>query len=298
MNIGVVGLGKMGHAIAQRLLKAGHTVLGFDTNETLRTELMDLGGTAVDSIEQLCRQVSIVWVMVPVNVVDVVLENMLSALAAQSIIIDGGNSYYKDSVARAHRCALRNIAFLDCGTSGGIHGVQHGFCLMVGGSHEAYQVVMPLLSAIAAPDGVMYVGQSGTGHYVKMIHNGIEYGILQAYAEGFHLLKEGSYKDQLDLAVIANLWNHGSIIRSFILQLAHKVLQKDQDFKTVHGSIQELGTGQWTLKEAQESHIATPVLEQSLQVRAWSRATGGNYGTKFIALLRKAFGGHEFRKQE
>jgi 6-phosphogluconate dehydrogenase len=142
------------------------------------------------------------------------------------------------------------------------------------------------------------VGPSGTGHYVKMIHNGIEYGILQAYAEGFHLLKEGSYKDQLDLAAIANLWNHGSIIRSFILQLAHQVLQKDQNFTTVHGSIQELGTGQWTLKEAQESHIETPVLAQSLQVRAWSRATGGNYATKLIALLRNAFGGHLIKKRE
>jgi 6-phosphogluconate dehydrogenase len=298
MNVGIVGLGKMGAAIAHRLVHAGHTVWGFDTDETLRAELVISGGNVVSSLSELCNHVSTIWLMVPVVAVDTVLDVLLPHLSPRSIIIDGGNSYYKDSIARAERCATKSVTFIDCGTSGGVHGKQHGFCLMVGGPVDIFNTLRPIFDAVAAPEGVIHVGVTGTGHYVKMIHNGVEYGILQAYAEGFHLLKEGTYKDQLDLARIAHVWNHGSIIRSFILQLAHQILEKDQSLQRVGGAIQELGTGQWTLQEAHDARIPTPVLEQALQVRAWSRQSGGNFATKLIALLRNAFGGHSVTGQK
>lgn len=159
--------------------------------------------------------------------------------------------------------------------------------------------IYPLLAAIATPDGLAHVGTSGSGHYVKMVHNGIEYGILQAYAEGFQVIKEGSFKNEkLDLAQITSLWNHGSIIRSWILSLAHDIFTRDQTFDSISGTIEELGTGKWTLLEAQEHHIQTPVLQESLKVRAQSRESGGNYATKIVALLRNTFGGHPISKKE
>ena len=168
---------------------------------------------------------------------------------------------------------------------------------MVGGDQNAYDTVYPLLAAIAAPKGLGRVGSSGAGHYVKMVHNGIEYGMLQAYAEGFQILKEGSFKDQnLDLHAISGIWLHGAVIRSWLLELAHDVFARDQQFKNISGEIQESGTGRWTVEEAQAHHIPTPIIKESLQMREWSRKTGGNYATKLIALLRNAFGGHAIKK--
>jgi len=299
MNIGLIGLGRMGNAIADRLLHAGYQVIGFDYDSTARAALEDLGGSSVSTLQEVCRNTSILWLMVPVSAVDELLAAVMPHVKPDTIIIDGGNSYYKDSIRRALLCERNNIDFLDCGTSGGVHGREYGFCLMIGGKKQAYTQLYPVLSAIAAPQGVAYIGQSGTGHYVKMIHNGIEYGLLQAYAEGFQLIKEGSFKDaHLDLAQITQVWNNGSIIRSWILQLAQELFTQDQTFDSVIGRIEELGTGQWTAQEAKQLHIPTPVLEESLKVRAWSRSTGGNYATKIIALLRNKFGGHPIKKKE
>jgi 6-phosphogluconate dehydrogenase len=299
MKVGLIGLGRMGNAIANRLLRAGYQVIGFDYDSTAREALQSLGGSSVATIAEVCHDTSVVWLMVPVPAVDEIMAAIIPHVRPDTIIIDGGNSYYKDSIRRALLCEHNNIDFLDCGTSGGIHGREHGFCLMVGGKKQAYTKIYPVLSAIAAPQGVAHVGQSGTGHYVKMVHNGIEYGLLQAYAEGFQLIKEGSFKDaHLDLAQITQVWNNGSIIRSWILQLAQEIFTQDQTFDTVIGRIEELGTGQWTLQEGKQQHIPTPVLEESLKVRAWSRNTGGNYATKIIALLRNKFGGHPIKKKE
>ena len=299
MNIGIIGLGNMGIAIAHRLLDAGHTVIGYDPNSTACDNLALMGGTAAPSPEAVCRQTQLIWLMVPVTTVDQILTTILQHLPQHSTIIDGGNSFYKDSIRRAQQCAQQQIDFLDCGTSGGVYGGKHGFCLMVGGTTDAYRKAHSIFEALATAQGMAHVGPSGTGHYVKMVHNGIEYGLLQAYTEGFQLLKEGTYKDQpLDLAAIAKLWNHGSIIRSFILQLTHGILKDDQELTSVVGSIEELGTGQWTLQEAQTSQIPTPALQEALRTRAWSRQTGGNYATKLIALLRHTFGGHPIKKKD
>ena len=296
MNIGIIGLGKMGSGIAVRILNAGHTVFGYDPAQEARTSAEKLGIHAVSRLAEM-TDVSLVWLMIPAGpLIDDVLKTLFSTLAKGTIIVDGGNSLYTDSVRRADQCAQRSLSFLDCGTSGGVHGLVDGFCLMVGGTHDAYMRALPVLQAIASPQGVAHVGPSGSGHYVKMIHNGIEYGLLQAYAEGFHLLKDGSYKD-LDLHLIAQLWNTSSVIRSFILSLATNIFAHDQELKNIVGTIAETGMGQWTVDNAHKEHIPINVIETALKIRAESRQTGGNYATKVVALLREQFGGHAVERK-
>ena len=237
--------------------------------------------------------------MVPQGeLVDKVIAQLRPFLKAGDIVIDGGNSQFSDSISRAHDLALDNIFFIDCGTSGGIHGRENGFCLMIGGNKKAYDTIEPLCKAVSAPGGCAYVGPSGAGHYVKMVHNGIEYGLLQAYAEGFDLLKNGQFKDQqLDLAKIAQLWNHGSIIRSWILELVQEIMEDDSNLKGIKGNVASTGMGKWTVEQAHESGVSVPVIEESLEVREWSEKTGGNYATKIVAMLRNKFGGHAVTKK-
>lgn len=297
MNIGLLGLGHMGAIIAQRLLKAGLRVIAFDPNITARQQATTLGVEVVERPELVAQKTRIVWLMVPAGqLIDTLLEQLLPYLTKEHLIIDGGNSHFTDSVRRAQTLATLNIPFLDCGTSGGLHAQQYGFCLMVGGDHAAFLFAQPLFAALAAPNGYAYIGPSGAGHYVKMIHNGIEYALLQAYAEGFTLLKQGTAYPHLDLAALARVWNHGSIIRSWILELLGAVLRQDQELHQVSGAVQENGTGSWTVQEAHKQHIPVPLLEQAVQIRVWSRQTGGNYTTKLVALLRHQFGGHPVQK--
>lgn len=292
MKLAVIGLGRMGAAIAARAQAAGYCVLGFDPNVQIQKECEQKGIQVYDSLQELAQEADVVWLMVPAGaVVDQTIDALLATLKKSAIIIDGGNSNFADSVKRAQKLQLKGISFLDCGTSGGIHGQKDGFCLMVGGDYAAYTKIEPLLKVIAIKDGVAYLGKSGAGHYVKMIHNGIEYGMLQAYAEGFHLLREGSYKD-LDLHKIARLWQHGAVIRSWLLELTENVLKEDQNLADIDGKIQEGGTGLWTVQNAHENKIPVPVIEKSLEVRKWSRESGGNYATKLIQMIRNAFGGH------
>jgi len=290
MKIGVVGLGRMGLNIAIRLKNAGHEVIGYDpavkSNEI----------SCVASMQELATTARIFWLMVPSGVVDAIIASLEPYLQADDIVIDGGNSFFKDSVRRHDALAQKNINFIDCGTSGGLHGATIGFSLMIGGNRDVVEKLKPIFSAIAAPSGFAYMGPAGAGHYVKMVHNGIEYATLQAYAEGFHLLKEGTYKN-LDLASVAHVWNHGSIIRSWVCELAENVLERDSDFTGVSGSIAESGTGQWTVDTAHEVNVAVPMIEKALELRAWSRKTGGNYATKMVALLRYEFGGHAVKKE-
>lgn len=298
MNVGVIGLGKMGNAIAYRLAQAGHTVYGFDPYDEAKLEAEKAGVVVVASIADVAQQARIIWLLVPAGeVVDNAIAELLPHLQDGDIIIDAGNSKYTDSIRRAEKLQASNVIFLDCGTSGGIHGRTNGFSLMIGGDKAAYDAISQLCNAIAAPNGVGYVGPSGAGHYVKMIHNGIEYGILQAYAEGFQIVREGSFEEQkLDLEEITRIWSHGSVIRSFLLDLAHDVFKDDQALTTVNGEIKEGGTGKWTLEEARSHNIPVPVLDASLRVRAWSRDTGGNYATKVVQMLRHAFGGHPIKR--
>ncbi len=298
MKIGLIGLGRMGQSIAARLLAHGFDVIGYDRYPPQTLDITLSGEhekgiwKKVDSLEIVAQNADVFWLMVPAGqVVDDVLRELTPFLSKGGIIIDGGNSFFKDTLRRSHALKERGVCFLDCGTSGGLQGRTVGFCLMVGGDAKAYEQCIPFFKALAAPDGYAHVGPSGAGHYVKMIHNGIEYAVLEAYSEGFYLLKDGFYKN-LDLTRISSLWNHGSIIRSWILELAHTIFRQSPDLEKITGSIQESGTGKWTVDEAKDKGIPVPLIEEALRIRAWSRDTGGNYATKLVALLRQAFGGH------
>jgi 6-phosphogluconate dehydrogenase len=291
MNIGVIGLGRMGESIVYRLCKANYTVFAYDPDSQARNNVKKFGAKPVDSIEELVKSSTVFWLMIPESAVDGVLDELLSHAKSESIIIDGGNSYFKNTIQRARRCSRKKIYYLDCGTSGGLHGREVGFSLMIGGNEEAYKKLTPLFKALAAPQGYNYMGPSGSGHYVKMIHNGIEYVILQAYADGFNLLKHGHYPE-LDLEKISQVWQHGSVIRSWILDLAATIFEHNQEFETISGAIGENKTGQWTLEEAKNAKIQWKLLEETLALRKWSRETGGDYSTKLVSLLRNAFGGH------
>lgn len=298
MTIGLIGLGRMGAAIAQRLVHGNFKVVGFDRDKNSCQRAREVGVNCVESIAEVAAQSRVMWLMVPAGeIVDAVLKDLMPHLKAGDIIVDGGNSKFTDSMRRAQMLKDAGIFYLDCGTSGGLLGREIGFCLMVGGEKKAYEKIHAALTAIAAPGGVAHVGPSGAGHYVKMVHNGVEYGILQAYGEGFHLIKEGTFKDKaLDLQEIARVWTNGSVVRSWLLDLAHEVFQEDQELADVSGYVAEGGTGRWTVEDAHKNNIPVPVIERSLAVRRESRDTGGTYATKVVAMLRKKFGGHDVKK--
>lgn len=298
MKIGIIGLGRMGAAIAERALRGGHDVVGYDVNQETCKQAQEQGVSLAASIEDVAKTTDVIWLMIPAgSLVDATLTTLVPCMKAGTIVVDGGNCNYQDSMRRAKMLAQKNIFFLDCGTSGGLQGRELGFSLMVGGDRAAYEKVLPLFMSIAAKDGVEHVGPSGAGHYVKMVHNGIEYALLQAYAEGFHLIKEGSFKDaHLNLEAISRVWNNGAVIRSWILTLADDIFERDQNFSNISGAIEESGTGRWTVEEAHKNNIPVRVIEESLTIREWSRKTGGNYATKLVALLRHAFGGHAVKK--
>lgn len=297
MSIGVIGLGKMGGAIAYRLAKQDIPVSGFDLSTINCQEAARFGVHIESSIMQLIQNSSIIWIMVPVKAVDHIIENIQHHAKPETIVIDGGNSKFIDSKNRHDLLKKYKIHFIDCGTSGGIWGKENGFCLMVGGDKMRVDQVMPYFKIIAAPNAVLYTGPAGSGHYVKMIHNGIEYGIMQAYAEGFHLLHEGQYRNMLNIEKIASVWNKGSIIRSWLLQLTEDIFKEDKDLNSVSGVAIESGMGKWTIEEGERQNIPTPTIKAAYDVRIESQKSGGNFGTKIIALLRNKFGGHTYERQ-
>jgi 6-phosphogluconate dehydrogenase len=300
MKFGLIGLGKMGEALAYRAVQAGHEVFGFDLNADNCAIAAKEGVQIVSSIADFAQKsIHIFWLLVPQGaIVDSVIAQLQPQLQPGDIIIDGGNSTFNDSMRRAQELANQNIYFIDCGTSGGVNGRKNGFCLMVGGDKKAYDMIEPLLNSVATQGGCAYVGPSGSGHYVKMVHNGIEYGLMQAYAEGFHLIKNGEFESaHLDLEKIAFLWNHGSVIRSWLLELTEEIMKEDQNLDDVAGNVASTGMGQWTVDAAHKSNIPVPVIEEALKVREWSEKTGGNYATKIIACLRNKFGGHMVTKK-
>jgi 6-phosphogluconate dehydrogenase len=300
MRVGIIGLGKIGGAVAARLVLAGHEVYGYDPCADAISRAHELGVHGIESLQQLSQHVHVYWLFVPSGeIIDDILKDMIPYMTSGDIVIDGGNSKYTDSIIRARALALHSISFLDCGTSGGLQGMGNGFCLMVGGDREAYTKVHRLLQDVATPGGLAHVGQSGSGHYVKMVHNAIEYGIMQSYAEGIRLLKEGSFKENMfDLEEITRIWQHGSIIRSWILELIHSILERDQKLEHVVGHIDDTGTGRWAVEDARNNNIPVPVIQAALHARIQSRETdGSNYASKLVALLRHEFGGHPYKKK-
>jgi 6-phosphogluconate dehydrogenase len=312
MSIGLIGLGRMGCAIAKRLMAANLSVYGFDRDKKASKRLEKFGGIPCESIEEVVKNSNKIWLMVPAGkIVDSVLDEIKNSYISRHlseaqecskefrrlIIIDGGNSFFKDSIRRSKELEKESIEYLDCGTSGGLHGQDIGFSLMVGGKKEVFVECEYIFRAVAASDGYGYMGSSGSGHYVKMVHNGIEYALLQSYAEGFQVLKEGSYKN-LDLEEVARVWINGSVIRSWILQLTKNIFERDQSLKNISGRIGGGQTGTWALQEADENKISVPMIEEALKIREWSQETGGNYATKLVAMLRNEFGGHLVFKDE
>lgn len=300
MKFALIGLGKMGEALAYRAIQAGHEVFGFDLNADNCAIAAQSGVQIVGSVADFAhKSIHIFWLLVPQGkIVDDVIAQLQPLLQAGDIIIDGGNSKFTDSMRRAQELASQDVFFIDCGTSGGVNGRNNGFCLMVGGDKKAYDTIEPLLLSVATTGGCAYVGPSGAGHYVKMVHNGIEYGLMQAYAEGFHLIKNGEFESaKIDLEKVADLWNHGSVIRSWLLELTHDIMKDDQDLNDVAGNVASTGMGQWTVDAAYESNVPVPVIEAALAVREWSEETGGNYATKIVAMMRNKFGGHMVTKK-
>jgi len=294
MELGFIGLGRMGKNMVLRLLDGGHRIVAWDRSRDPIQEVSGKGAVAASNLSELVAKLGdtprAVWVMVPSgDPTDQVIRDVAPLLKAGDAIIDGGNSYYKDSVRRASWLAEKRIDFVDAGTSGGIWGLSRGYCLMVGGSEAVCRRLEPLFQTLAPKDGYARVGASGAGHFTKMVHNGIEYGLMQAYAEGFEILKASPY--DLDLRSIAALWNHGSVVRSWLLELAESAFEDDPNLEHVRGYVEDSGEGRWTVMESIEQAVPAPVLMLALQTRFRSRQSDSFQG-KVLAALRHKFGGH------
>jgi len=332
MQLGMIGLGRMGANMAQRLIVAGHECVVYDTNPAAVTALTRTGAVGAANLPELCARLNrprAIWIMVPAAVVGKVLHQLLPHLAPEDIVIDGGNSHYKDDIAHAERLAASGVRFLDCGTSGGVWGRERGYCLMIGGDAAAVALLDPIFAALApgagdvprtagrsgeydrAELGYLYCGPSGAGHFVKMVHNGIEYGLMAAYAEGFNLLKNAgvgrrenqvdaetapladpkSYQYDIDLAGVAEVWRRGSVIASWLLDLTANALHDDPSLAGFGGRVSDSGEGRWTSIAAIETGTPLPVLTTALFERFASRGEAG-FANQVIAAMRLQFGGH------
>ena len=301
MELGMIGLGRMGGAMAQRLLRGGHRVVVFDPNaEAVKAQAAE-GATGASSIEDLVGLLvapRAVWVMVPAGEpTESTIGTVGQALSAGDVVIDGSNSNYKDSIRRAAALKDQGVLFLDAGTSGGMWGLQEGYSLMVGGDREAFDRLRPVFETLApaADQGLGYVGPAGAGHFVKMVHNGIEYGLMQAYAEGFELL-EAKKDFHFDLPQIAEIWRWGSVVRSWLLDLTAAALKEDPGLESLQAYVEDSGEGRWALEESIDLGVPAPVLALSLQTRFRSRQEQP-FGARLLAAMRNQFGGHAVRKR-
>jgi 6-phosphogluconate dehydrogenase len=298
MQLGLIGLGRMGSGMTLRLLQGGHQVMVYDRVPEAGAALAGKGATVSGSLEDLGQKLKaprILWLMIPAGPpVDDAIQRLSGTLSPGDIIVDGGNSNYKDSIRRAETLRSQQIEFLDVGVSGGIWGLKVGFNLMIGGNQAVFKQVEPIFQTLAPPDGYAYVGPSGAGHYSKMVHNGIEYSMLQSYAEGFEILKAAPL--QFDLAQLARLWNHGSVIRSWLLELAQAAFERDPELSRIRGYVEDSGEGRWTLQEAIDHAVPAPALAMSLFMRFRSRQDD-SFSAKVLAALRNEFGGHPVKAE-
>lgn len=302
MEIGMIGLGKMGANMTKRLLQGGHRVVVSDLNEEAVQTAVSAGAVAAESMADLTHKLSApraVWVMVPSGkITEAVVANLGDVLDEGDIVIDGGNSNYKDTMRRGEMLREKGIAYVDVGTSGGVWGLAEGYSMMVGGTETAVNHISPILKTLApsADKGWGWVGPSGSGHFVKMVHNGIEYGLMQAYAEGFDIMKAKA-EFNLDLHNIAEIWRFGSVVRSWLLDLTANALADDQELSDIKGWVSDSGEGRWTVFEAIDLDIPAPVITASLMARFVSRQDE-SYGAKLLAAMRNQFGGHAVKKAE
>jgi 6-phosphogluconate dehydrogenase len=300
MQIGIVGLGKMGFNLARNIHTHGHEVFAFDISEAAMKSVAEHGVKTVKSMDALITRLKskkrIIWLMIPAGeLVDQTINNIKTKLKAGDIIIDGGNSNYKDSIRRAKELEPLQIDLLDCGTSGGTEGALNGVCAMIGGKKEVFLHCEKLLKDISVNDGYLYCGPHGSGHFVKMIHNGIEYGMMQAIAEGFEVMHKSELG--LDLKSIAKVWNHGSVVRSWLMELVENAFSKDAKLDNIKGIMHSSGESKWTLETALEKQIATPVIALSLMMR-YRSLEDDSFAGKVVAALRNEFGGHAIVKKD
>jgi 6-phosphogluconate dehydrogenase len=298
MQLAMIGLGRMGGNMTERLMRDGHRVIVFDRSPEAVQKYVGLGAvgaTAPADVVSKLASPRVVWIMVPAGKpVDDTIAALSPGLSEGDVIIDGGNSNFHDTMRRAAELESQGIHFVDSGTSGGIWGLENGYCLMIGASPDAFSLCEPIFKSLAPQDGYARMGPPGSGHYVKMIHNGIEYGMLQAYAEGYEIL-HASKDFKLDLGRIAAVWNHGSVVRSWINELAERAFTKDPNLDALKGYVEDSGEGRWTVQEAIDLDVPAPVITLALLVRLRSRQTD-SFGAKAIAALRNEFGGHAVKK--
>ena len=298
MRLAMIGLGRMGGNMSERLMKGGHEVVVYDRTAEVTQRYVSQGAIGAASPSEITSKLKsprIVWIMVPAGKpVDDMIASLLTGLGKGDVIIDGGNSNFHDSMRRAADLQGKGIHFVDSGTSGGIWGLANGYCLMIGASQEAFTLCEPIFKTLAPPDGYAHMGPPGSGHYVKMIHNGIEYGMLQAYAEGYEIL-HASRDFKLDLHKIAAVWNHGSVVRSWLNELAETAFEKDTELSDLRGYVEDSGEGRWTVQEAIDLDVPAPVITLSLLTRLRSRQAD-SFSAKVIAALRNEFGGHAVKK--
>jgi 6-phosphogluconate dehydrogenase len=293
MHIGMIGLGRMGGNMAQRLTQGGHIVTGLNKDPIPAQRVGEMGISMAADIAGLVATLAAprtVWIMVPAGKpTQETVEHLANLLSPGDLIIDGGNTRFTDDIARAEALVPRGIHYMDAGTSGGIWGLKEGYCLMLGGDPTDFARVEPILKTLAPPDGYLYCGPAGSGHFVKMVHNGIEYGMMQAYAEGFEIMQASRYS--LDLPKIAGLWNRGSVVRSWLLELTALALEQDPGLAHLQAWVEDSGEGRWTVEESLDSAVPAPVITLSLLMRFRSRQDN-SFGARMLAAMRQQFGGH------
>jgi len=298
MQLAMIGLGRMGGNMAERLMRHGHEMVVFDRTAETVAKYEKLGATGTSDLAKMVQAIRtprVIWIMVPAgDPVDQTIATLTPMLSPGDIIIDGGNSNFHDTIRRGQQLAQSKIELIDSGTSGGIWGLENGYCLMVGGSEPAVKHCEPIFTALAPENGYAHVGPTGSGHYVKMVHNGIEYGLLQAYAEGYEILHASKIFPKLDLEQISEVWQHGSVVRSWLNELAASAFARDASLGAVKGWVADSGEGRWTVQEAIDLDVPAPVITLSLLARFRSRQTD-SFGAKVIAALRNEFGGHEVK---
>jgi 6-phosphogluconate dehydrogenase len=301
MQIGMIGLGRMGMNMARRLIRGTHEVVVYNRTQE-KVKLMEKeGAIGTISMEKLTQKLTpprVLWIMLPAGgVIDEHISRLTPLVTKGDIIIDGGNSYYKDDIRRAKELTPRDIHYMDAGVSGGIWGLEVGYCIMIGGSKTDFSHIEPLLKTLAPEDGYLYCGPTGAGHFVKMVHNGIEYAMMEAYGEGFEILQASQYGEQLDFGEVAHLWNQGSVIRSWLLKLLESALRKDPRLEGIKGYVEDSGEGRWTVQEAVESGVSATAIAHSLFKRFDSRKTE-LFSNRILAALRNEFGGHAVKTTE
>lgn len=295
MKLAMIGLGKMGSNMARRLMQGKHDIIAFDLSKEAVEEIATEGATGASSLQQVVEMLSaprIVWIMLPAGKpVEDTISRLKELLSPEDIIIEGGNSYYKDDRRRYEALQAAGIHYMDVGVSGGVWGLEVGYCMMMGGDKTIFKYLEPIFQTMAPKDGYLYCGKSGAGHFVKMIHNGIEYGLMQAYGEGFEILDASEFAESFDYAKISHLWNQGSVIRSWLLELAENAFRKNRELTDITGYVEDSGEGRWTVQQAVDTGVPAEVITLSLMRRFRSRQQDP-FTERVLAALRREFGGH------